>query len=244
MELLDTGEPVLAVQNYGTGRSAAFTTGGSWYWRMNRKIEDQLHDRFWKQLVRWLAVGSKPKLSVEISRDIVSLKEPLRIQATVLGRNLEPVNDAVVTAQVEDPFGNSREVSLEWILTEDGVYSGVVRPREEGEFSVKVRADAGKDAPPLEARTTFAVARSPVEFSGAWQNARQLKDLAELTGGRYYTEKDVANLAKDVREHIEKDVHRNQEYKARDLWDMPALFVLLTALLSVEWFLRRRSGLP
>lgn len=244
MELLDTGEPVLAVQNYGSGRSAAFTTGGSWYWRMNRKIEDQLHDRFWKQLVRWLAVGSKPKLSIELSRDIVSLKEPLKIKATVLGKSLEPVNDAIVTAHVEDPFGNSEEVSLEWILTEDGVYSGRVRPREEGEFTVTVKADTGKDNAPLEAKVTFTVAQSPIEFSGAWQNEQQLKDLAELTGGKYYTEKDVANLAKDIREHIEKDVHRNQEYKARDLWDMPALFVILTVLLSIEWLFRRRSGLP
>jgi hypothetical protein len=59
LESVDTHEPILAVQNYGAGRTAAFTTGGSWFWRMDREIGDKLHERFWRQLIRWLSVGAQ-----------------------------------------------------------------------------------------------------------------------------------------------------------------------------------------
>ena len=50
---------VLAVQNYGVGRSAVFTGDTTWQWylRMRAMGEEGPHARFWAQLVRWLAAA-------------------------------------------------------------------------------------------------------------------------------------------------------------------------------------------
>ena len=243
MESVLGREPVLAVQNYGIGRTAAFTTGGSWFWQMNRPAGDRLHQRFWKQLVRWLAMGSKPKLSVDV-KTVYSKGEPTRISATVLGTSLEPVSDAQVRARVEDPFGHAEDIPLEWILSEDGVYQGSYVSREQGEHKLTVTARYADEKDTLEVPTSFLVGESYVEFSPGWQNASFLKALAGRTGGAYYTEDDVSRMAADIAEEVRRSAGSKPEFTEHDLWDMPILFLILFAALSVEWLLKRRSGLP
>jgi hypothetical protein len=255
MENIQTHEPVLAVENYGVGRTAAFTTGGSWYWRMNRPAGDELHQRFWKQLIRWLAVGSKPKLSTEL-KTLYSIGEPVRISVAVLGNSLEPVNDAAVRARVEDPFGRVEEFPLEWILVENGVYEGTWSPRDPGEHKLTINADyaapasrnvtpdASKNDVKLQTATSFLVGESYVEFSPGWQNAPLLQELAERTGGRYYTEADASRMAADIEHQVRASAASNPKVTEHTLWDMPIVFLVLFLTLSAEWLLKRRSGLP
>ena len=249
MESIVGHEPVLAVQDYGIGRSAAFTTGGSWFWQMDRPAGDPLHQRFWKQLVRWLAMGSRPKLSMEL-KTVYAQNEKVLLSATVLGRSLEPVNDAVVRAHVEDPFGHAQELPLEWILSEDGVYQATYVPRERGEHKVAVTAHSAPgpgqadatDA--LELATSFLVGESYVEFTPGWQNVSFLKELSGWTGGRYFDETGVPQLIAEVRGRIAESAAAKPDLTRHDLWDMPVVFLLLLGTLSAEWLIRRRSGIP
>ncbi len=238
-------EPILAVQDYGIGRSSAFTTGGSWFWRMNRPADDTLQPKFWKQMIRWLAMGSKPKLSLDM-KTAYARGEPVDVVATVLGKSLEPLNDAVVRARIEDPFGQVEELPLEWMLSREGVYEGAYTPHESGEHKLVVTARSGdKDKPDsLKIETTFIVGESTVEFSPAWQNGSFLRELSRATGGASFTETDVAGLAERVEESVRKAADSQAESVPHDLWDMPVVFLALMLSFSVEWLLRRRSGLP
>ena len=243
METASGGEPVLGAQDYGIGRAAAFTTGGSWFWRMNRPSGDELHHRFWKQLVRWLAMGSKPKLSVDM-KSSTALGEPVAVNATVLGKSLEPVNDAEVSARIENPYGQADDVPLEWILSREGVYEGTYSPREAGEHKLTVTARSPGSTDPLKFETTFIVGESTVEFSPGWQNVTFLRGLAEDTGGAYFTAADEAALAARLEQQVRRSADAQADVVRRDLWDMPVVFLVLLLSLSTEWLLRRRSGLP
>ena len=148
--------PVLAVQNYGQGRVAAFTSGGSWYWRMNNPVGNEFHERFWKQMVRWLVVGVKERVSVETSAPMYVRGESVAIRATVLGKDLTPINDATVVASVTDPLGNIQEVPMDWTLAEEGVYQASFVPAEEGDYKIAVRAERRAAAPSDAAGRCFA----------------------------------------------------------------------------------------
>ena len=243
MESIVGREPVLAVESYGIGRTAALTTGGSWFWRMNRSAGDQLHHRFWKQFVRWLAIGSKPKVSMKL-KTLYAKNEPAPIAVTVLGRSLEPVNDAVVRARIEDPFGHAEDIPLEWILSEDGVYSGVYVPRDHGEYKVTVTARYAGATDKLELNTSFLVGESYLEFSPGWQNASFLKALARRTGGSYHDLSDARALVAELETQVRLSAGQKPEFTRHDLWDMPAVYALFLVLLSTEWLIKRRSGLP
>jgi uncharacterized membrane protein len=163
-----TTNPLLVVQQYGSGRSAAFTTGGSWHWRMAVPVEDELHEKFWKQLVRWLAVGAKARVSVELDKDLFARKEPVVIRTVVLDKVLSPVNDAAVVARLEDPFGVKQELPQEWTLSREGVYQTQYEPTESGDYKVEVEATL-KDGSKASATATFSVGETLDEFSDAGQ---------------------------------------------------------------------------
>ena len=73
----------------------------------------------------------------------------------------------------------------------------------------------------------------------AEQRPAVLRRIAQETGGRYYTLDDVSRLADDAM-FTESGVTVRE---AKDLWDMPAVFLVLALLLGAEWGYRRWRGL-
>ena len=129
-----TGLPVMAVQNYGEGRVAAFTSGGSWYWQMSMPASDEFHEKFWKQLIRWLVVGAKEQLTLQTDQDVHAREDPVMITAMVSGKDLKPMNNAVVVATVPDPLGNKQDLTLDQVLSQEGGYQVKYVPEEEGSY--------------------------------------------------------------------------------------------------------------
>ena len=244
LESVGTNEPILAVQNYGDGRTAAFTTGGSWFWRMDRQIGDKLHERFWRQLIRWLSVGAQTQLTVRTDKDTYLPREPVVLQAVVLGRNLEPINDATVTALVESPFGVTQQVRLEWVLSENGVYRGRYTPGDRGEYKVTYSIRNPKDQSVLASHSRFGVREAYTEFTRSWQNRPLLEALAEQTDGKYYDEASAGQIAENLRKRLAVAVASQGQVRDHSLWDLPVALALLLALLLLEWYVRRRTGLP
>ncbi len=233
-------KPVLAVQNYGEGRVAAFTSGGSWYWRMSVPASDEFHERFWKQLVRWLVVGAKQQISVEADADVYTTGSQVTLRAMVLKQDLSPANDATVIATVEDPLKNTQEIPMQWILSQEGVYQCSFRVDELGDYSVKVRIEGWKVNP---VETDFKVSEPYMEFSNAGLKEDSLREMAKITYGRYYTVAEAPEAAAEMEKNVKTALSAGIQPQDHEIWDMPALFILLIILLSSEWIVRRRGGL-
>jgi hypothetical protein len=83
------------------------------------------------------------------------------------------------------------------------------------------------------------VAPSDREYFGAARRTQLLQRIAEDTGGRFYTPDEVATLPEDITV-TGAGVTLAEEH---DLWDMPALFLLMILLMAAEWGFRRVRGL-
>ncbi len=232
--------PVLAVQNYGQGRAAAFTSGGSWYWQVSRPSTDEFHARFWKQLVRWLAVGAQDMLTISTDASVYSRGDPVTLTASVLGKDLRPLNDAVVTATITDALGNKHDVPMDWILSQEGVYTARFAPDQLGQYQVSVQVE-GWTSPPAEA--AFVASDSTIEFADASLKRDLLRDMAERTKGKYFDIADASQLPPAVIDGMRSAALSTTTPKELPLWDMPVLLVLAIGLLGAEWLVRRRSGL-
>ncbi|HEY3320404.1 MAG TPA: glutamine amidotransferase [Planctomycetota bacterium] len=237
-----TGQPILAVQPYGRGRAAAFCTGSSWAWRMAVPVEDEIQEKFWRQFVRWLAVGSKESVSVTLDRDVYAKGEPVILRATVLGMALEAVNDASVKAKIQDPFGNIEDLDMPWILTQDGVYQCRYETREHGEHKVSVHVEIPK-LKAIDLETAFNVTQPFLEFNNAGLNESLLRQMSEKTGGKYFNESDTSGLAGEIRKLLAQQERAGTYVEEKDLWDAPIFFIVLVLCLGVEWSARRRAGL-
>ena len=231
---------VLSHHRYGRGRALAFSVHDSWHWQMHASIEleDQTHETFWRQMLRWLASYVPDQIEVTTSRDRTPPDEPVRLIASVRDESFLEVNSAIVTAEISSPSGAIFEVPLEWSVDKDGEFTAEFVPTELGYYEIALDVMVG-DRTLGTARTFFEVARSDQEFFGAERQNALLDRLAKETGGRRYTPERLDALVEDL--SYSEGGSTVKEY--RDLWDMPAIFLALIGLLGAEWIVRRTGGL-
>lgn len=230
---------VMAYQRYGRGRSAVLGVQDTWLWQMDHTVslEDQSHETFWSQLLRWLVSETPDPVEASPSSASVEPGEAVTIEAAVADEGFGAVNGASVTARVTTPAGDLRTRPMEWQLDEDGKYAATFVPEAAGVYEVAV--EAARDSVILGASlTSVRVAPGTVEFRDPRQRRTLLERLADETGGRYYSKDTASRLPGDLAV-VGGGVTVREE---RDLWDMPALFLLLAGLLAAEWALRRKWG--
>jgi len=229
--------PLLITQNYGRGRTAVFATGGSWRWRMQQPVGDVSQETFWRQLLRWV-VGTTPG-RVVTSAPRTQLEDDGKMQLRAEVRNLQylPAGDAEVMARIILPDGASETVPLHPEALAPGIYSAEWNAPKSGSYiaEVSARQDGkaiGKDV------LTFRREDGIAENFHREQNRELLQKLSEETGGRYYTPESANKLEQEI-EYSEAGITSRE---MKDLWDMPAVLLLLLGLRGTEWMLRRRWG--
>jgi uncharacterized membrane protein len=232
--------PILAWQRYGRGTSAVFGVQDSWLWRMDASIpvEDRTHQTLWRQLVRWLVEDAPAPFELAATPARVAPGEPVQLRAQVNTPLYAEINDATVTATVTSPTGQTQNITLEWTLRDDGSYAARFTPTDTGRYTIEAVAERGRDSVRT-AVATLLVDERGADVAQAELRAPLLKQIAEETGGRYYPLSDVDRLAQDA-------VYTNAGVtvrEAKDLWDMPAIFLLLALLMGAEWSYRRWRGL-
>ena len=236
------GIPLVVFQRYGRGHTLALLTGSSWRWQMLEDQEDQKHETFWRQMLRWLVRSAKNPITLETKREVYSQNEVVDLRAEVSDKAFNRINDARVEATITSPSGEVFTLPLQWDAQEDGIYRGQLTPHEDGFYAVEVKATASALAESdqdRQAKTFFLTSTGSREYFEAFQKKDFLEKLAQETGGNYYTASDVERLP----EEILYTQSQTSVIEVLDLWDMPFNLLLLMALLFGEWILRRREGM-
>lgn len=235
---------VLAYQRYGRGKAMAFPIQDSWLWQMDApvSVEDMTHETFWRRMVRWLVDGVPDPVALSTAVDRVEPGEPMKLTAEVVDPAFVEVNDAQVTAEVRAPSGKTSEVKMDWTVTRPGEYRGTFVPDEPGTYAVRATAVRSKDGTPQQLGTSQIHARASAgdsEYFDAAMRSSLLTRIAEDTGGRFFTPASSSSLAEAI-SYSGRGVTVVEE---RDLWDMPALLILLLGITGAEWGYRRVRGL-
>ena len=231
---------VLAFHRYGRGKVMVLLIQDSWIWQMHADIpfEDQTHETFWRQLLRWLSDDVPDQVAAQSEREAVEPGQPVNLMIEVRDSAYAEVNNANVVAVVHNPSGDSITVPLDWDVEQDGYYDGGFPTAAPGLYEVFVRAMRGADT--LGTAVTYVdVAPSVEEYFDASMRGTTLRRIADQTGGLFYTPESVANLPEDIG-LTGAGVTLTEE---RDLWDMPILLLLVLGLMGGEWGYRRKRGL-
>jgi uncharacterized membrane protein len=234
------GQIVLAYQRYGAGKAIAFPVQDSWMWQMHADIplEDQTHEMFWRRLLRWLVDGVPERLTVSVDRERVERGDSVAVTAVLRDDRFIGVNDAAVSARVTGPDGRTTAMPLTFAVDRDGEYRASFTAVQDGLYDIAIEAARGKDAP-QRAQAFVRAAPDDREYFDAAMRPTFLARIAEDTGGRFYTPSTVSTLPEDIT-YLGRGVTVVQE---KDLWDMPAVLLLLVGLVGSEWALRRKWGL-
>jgi uncharacterized membrane protein len=227
---------VLAFQRYGRGKSIAFPVHDSWQWQMHAsmRVDDQTHENFWRQLLRWLVDGVPDGVESRTLTDRVEPGQPVTLTADVVDPRFVELNDAQVVAHVSSPSGKTEDVPLQWTGERSGQYRAIFDTSEPGWYQAKLEATRG--GKPVGTSTTHVRAvPDDAEYFDAAMHAPLLQRIAEETGGRFYTADKLQALPEDLK-YSGKGVTAVEE---RELWHMPILLLALLTVICTEWGLRR-----
>ena len=176
--------PILVVQAYGAGSSAYLGTENTWRWRTESEKGKEQHDRFWRQLLFWLASGGKERMDIPLQGSVQSLESEVDLDLKVRAQDFGPESEARVLARVEKPSGETAEVLLNPSITLPGLYEGGFIPSDSGEFHVRYAVQY-QDGELLESDAFFAVSPTGPELADTGFRESLLRDTARLTGGSY-----------------------------------------------------------
>ena len=233
-------QAVLAFQRFGRGKTIAFPVQDSWMWQMHADIavEDMTHETLWRQMLRWLVNGVPGRVSVAASAERVAPGETVTIRAEVGDAMFQMVNDAQAGVSIVSPSGTTTELSMDRVAVRDGEYAVRFTPDEPGVHTIRATARRGSETEASD--PAFVRVAEPLdEYYGAAMRPAVLERMARETGGRYYTPETVRTLPNDMM----YTQSGTTVVERKDLWDMPAMFVLLLGLMAGEWVFRRKRGL-
>lgn len=231
----------IAHQRYGKGKVMSIGATGLWRWAfLPEELEsyDDVYAKFWGQMIRWLVTDSDflPGQDISFRTDRYAYDEGDAVTFVVRTKLVDD-EDYAPSIVVTAPDGSERDLTPTAAEERADVYSASFLPDQEGEFLAVLRNNTGT---PEEVELRFTVYSDNIENRFVAADPDLMSAIADTTGGAVLAPEDLGQLPELLAQF--EQLTREEEDPV-DVWDRMALFSAIIALLTAEWFLRRRSGL-
>jgi hypothetical protein len=237
--------PVIAAMEVGRGRSVAVTTDSTWNWglpALASKGAMRHYFTFWHNVLRWLIKDPEMNpVKIRTDRDNYEPGERVQVSITVLDRAYKPAPHIPVRMKLTGPAPVVPPIKPETVTNEIGYCETSFTPTTTGVYVLEAIA-AAKDGSTHTAQETLLVQRSGPELRDVTINRELLADLAQKSGGRAI-ELPAKTFPAGIR-IADPYIARVLEKEDIALWDNWLVLGLLVGLLSLEWWIRKRAGLP
>ncbi|MFO0840982.1 MAG: hypothetical protein U0797_01105 [Gemmataceae bacterium] len=251
--------PLLVTSPYGgkpgneAGAARVLVFGGDTTYRWVRGEEGQrLHERFWRQVVVWLARQEDAEGTLWVRPDVrrLPVRSELGFAVGLRGKGGGPdVRDGKFEVEVVGPDGTRSPVPLMRSPTQTrGVFGGTKQP---GVYRITVKGE-GKDPSggvvSGESSARVIVYDEDVEMARPAADPEFLKKLAAAGGGEALRVEQLADylnrLAEQPLEHGQARMELRPDWRTTSrspflVW----FFVTFCVVVSLEWGLRRRWGM-
>jgi hypothetical protein len=233
--------PVLAAWRFGKGRVGVLSARTTWRWSMkmgDHERRSDVYQRFWKNMVLWLTRSDEFKpVRVAIDGGVAHVGEPMRLRVWVYDDYFQPLSDAEVRLNITWPDGKTAPLEAHPETT--GVFAADVTPEALGHFSVAAIATrhgkrVGDD------RMNAEISENLSEENDLRPDFDLLKEMAQATGGVFMP---LEQFTPALWKEFSGRSNLGAGHKIL-LWNSPWLLALLLLALGVEWWLRKRRGLP
>jgi hypothetical protein len=247
--------PLLVAGQSGDGRTLAFAGDSTWRWQMGGFSD--AHRRFWRQAVLWLAKKDEQtdgRVWIRLAGRRVTRGNRVDFELGADDAQGSPIDAAQFEVSVRTPAGtnevvrptrnaaasNNESDSPQDLATWAATFRETAKP---GDYKIRVTAkDAGTELGTAELR--FLVPDQDLELDRPAAEPTLMAQLAEMTkesGGEAMAPEELPELLKEL---ADKPQDLKEEVVAKvTYWDTWPYFLMFVALISTEWFLRKRWGL-
>lgn len=231
--------PAAVLRPFGAGRVYYQAFDDSWRWRY--EVADQFHVKFWNQLASYVAEPPFAARDKFVSLDAGQLTyqpgESADLRVRLRDGEGKPVTDASVAAVLSRD--GKKVASLTLTPDEGGLYRGKTAALEPGSYDVTVETAAVPEGQ-LKARTQFKVAaRDSAERTVLSLNEDLLRQISTASNGEYLREEQAQSLIDKLAPLSAGNVIESDTPLWHDWW----WFIPIVLLLTIEWILRKRSGM-
>jgi len=241
-------QPILLAQEAGAGRSAVLAIDSTWRWPLEVDNGREIHARFWRQLVLWLA-NRQPSVWVTTNQPRYTLArltagtDTVIVEAGVDVFGADAVQPRIdLSGELRGPGGQRQPLTF---VRRNDRYEARPAPAAAGEYQVEVRA-AADGIPADPAQTAFVVESPDIEMQDATANFELLRQMAAQTaaaGGMFVPADGAAEIFRRIlsSEHtVRRTLTHTTNLAARGRWPMLGITV---GVLVAEWIIRKRRGL-
>jgi hypothetical protein len=234
--------PVLMTQEFGKGKvltSLAFP-----FWRWDFLLtgvgkESQAYSKFWSNVIRWLT-SQKAGKGLELATEALVYKagEKVKFEAAYRDELGEKEAGGKLTVTLKK-LSSTTQQEVAMLPNPEKEYVGSLNYLEPGDYVAEaIYSVEGKITGKV--RHEFQVEEYSLEDQTLTMNRQLLTQMAEVSGGKFYTIQDYQNLPQD----LDLKVKRVGKQKSWEIWNQPGMLIFALFLLSLEWFLRKRQQLP
>jgi len=239
--------PLALIQQVGLGRVVMLAFDRTW--RLRYRAGDVYHHKFWGQIMRWATAGKLPSGTdlVKLGSDKARYApgEPIRIRAKIRNSDLSPVANAQVAVNIYQGEKLALRKNLDYLSGIPGLYGATIKELLSGAYRAQLDCPSAEQILASEGvesvETEFAVdpSRSPETLEVA-ANRELLQRVAELTGGAALP----PWQADRVQQYLPPGTYVRSQRHEYVLWNSWPFLLLIFAILTAEWVLRRRNALP
>lgn len=233
--------PLILIKNFSGNRSVTVLAKDIWKWKLQvAPKEIDLFDSFIVNSLRWLKAGEEQKLvSIKSSKKNYSQGERIEFSAQVFDESLNPVSDAEIKIKIKS---DKNEYETDMQNVGPGLYEGSIVINETGDFRYSGEAYTdrtllGKD------NGSFNIGEIDLEMINPVMNYSLLNLLAKDSGGEFYTPDNYKLLMTRINQ-LNKLSSKEKILKSEiTLWSNTWMLLIAIFLFSLEWFIRKRSGM-
>jgi uncharacterized membrane protein len=230
--------PLLVSGYFPAGRTLFLALDSTWMWRYH--YGDRYHERFWRNAIRWLALGrlksGDRRYRLETPRTSYYLDERVTLEARVLDEDFRPAEAPLQSITLSGPDGKPSEFKLPAVPERAGLYRGALEVDRPGRYRAWIEV-AGERL----ASADFEVTLPSRESMNSAPDPETLRLISAATGGRALGLAELDELSRE----FPGDEERREPISSRldDAWDHWGTLLLALGLLSLEWILRKRADL-
>ena len=236
------GVPLLLAHDVGRSRVAAFAGDTTWAW-VTRNNDLDAHQRFWRQMVLWLAhkeLDDDSNVWVRVEPRNFSPGAQVPIEFGARDEQGQAVSGVTLKVDVTNP---KKELAVvPGVKTGDQFNAEFLDTNEPGDYIVRVNAT--KDGQPFgtEAITRFIVDARDPELDNPAADHKLMEEIAELSGGDSMTPEQLRERLQTWADEGIPNLEITTTGRTT-LWDNWFFLVLFVVVMTVEWFFRKRRGL-
>ncbi|MCA9041803.1 MAG: hypothetical protein KDA65_15725 [Planctomycetaceae bacterium] len=231
--------PLLISQDYGAGRVLAFAGDTSYLWILAGHFEEA--QRFWQQLVLWLAhkeEDTDQPVWVRITPRILSSGQQANFQFGARDEEGKPLTENIeFKVTVKRPNGEMVEVTPR--TQGNRFLADFQETNEPGDYWVQVQALRNNRPVGYHAWGRFQVEQTDLELDNPAADPGMLQQIASATGGSFVEPEELESFL----ERLERIQQETRDPEVIRLWDNWWFLLLFVGLISSEWTIRKMRGL-